>query len=410
MVTTSSIRSDATRTAMLALVGREGPLHRASIARELGVNPMTVTQVARELIREGLLEELDRSPSTGGRPGQLLGLVGTAGRAVGAKVSLDSLVVVDMRLDGQVVSSRIEEFDATRPDAVADLAERLRSFVKTDYIPLLGVGVCLPGVIDRPELGNVESASLGWLSVPLGRHLTGVLGVPVMVENSVKAFAFGELLYGLGRKLNTFLVATIGRGIGLATVVNRVVIRGAHGGAGEIAHVLIDPKGPLCTRGHRGCLESYAGQDGLLRAARSGGLLGDADGLEILVERADNKEPAAVSIFARAATELGRSLARSITTLDPELVILGGEGTSAWRHWDASFSQALNAALPDDWGPVNIALASWEDTSWAQGAAALVLATPFGHAGVSGSHRRQVLARLQSPTAGPAAPSSADRS
>ena len=95
--------TDLTRTAVLTLLGLRGPISRADMARELDVSPATVTQVTKRLIDQGVLEALDYAPSSGGRPGQRLGLVGTAGRAVGVKVAADHVAIVDMRLDGQVL-------------------------------------------------------------------------------------------------------------------------------------------------------------------------------------------------------------------------------------------------------------------------------------------------------------------
>ncbi|HTX00131.1 MAG TPA: MarR family transcriptional regulator, partial [Acidimicrobiales bacterium] len=118
------------RMAVLALLGREGPASRATIARELDLSPATVTQVTRRLIQQGVLEALEFAPSEGGRPGQLLGIVGDAGRAVGVKLAADHVVLVDVALDGQVASTRTERFDARAPGAIEALVAVLRPFLR----------------------------------------------------------------------------------------------------------------------------------------------------------------------------------------------------------------------------------------------------------------------------------------
>jgi len=141
---------DLTRTAVLALLGRTGPASRADIARELEVSPATVTQVTRRLLDQGMLEVLDYAESRGGRPGQLLGLVGDAGRAVGVKVMADHLVVVDVRLDGTVLDAQTMPFDPMAPDAIGWLAALLRQVASAQgESPLLGVGIGVPGMRGR---------------------------------------------------------------------------------------------------------------------------------------------------------------------------------------------------------------------------------------------------------------------
>jgi predicted NBD/HSP70 family sugar kinase len=387
-------RADLTQSAVLALLGRHGPMSRAAMARHLDLSPAGVGLVTKRLIEQGLVEPLEHGPSTGGRPGQLLGLVGTAGRAIGVKVAADRLTMVDMRLDGHVVASTVERFDASAPFAVAQLGSRLQTFDKEEQAPLLGVGICVPGVVDRPDLGNVDAPVLGWRDVPLGRHLRGVLGVPILVENGVKALAFGECLYGLGRARHTFVVLTIGRGIGFAYVAGGTVQRGAHGSAGEIGHVVVEADGPLCWCGRRGCLEAFAGSDGLITAARASGTLSRRDGMRRLAALADKGDPRAVAVYAKAAERLGRFLAGSIGALDPEVVLIAGEGSADWRHWEQPFLSALRANAPEWSRSLPVEVDSWEDTSWAQGAAAIVLATPFDEHPVAGRQWRQVLARL----------------
>src|SRR4051812_1094804 len=122
-------RGDLTRTAILALLGTVGPLSRTEIARELDVSPATVTQLTRELMGYGMLEELELKPSRGGRPAQTLGLVGSAGRALGVKVTADHLVLVDVRLDGEVLGAWECPFEPSSPEALDRLADAVESVV-----------------------------------------------------------------------------------------------------------------------------------------------------------------------------------------------------------------------------------------------------------------------------------------
>ena len=389
-------RGDLTRSAVLAALGTSGPLSRTDIARILGVSPATVTQVVKDLLARGLVAEVEHRPSRGGRPAVMLGLVGSAGRALGAKVAADHVAVVDVRLDGQVRQSWEWSFDAMAPDAPDRLVDLLRPLVEsgttdtsggataTDAVPpILGVGICVPGAVDDQETGAVDAPTLGWQRLPLGARLRAALPVPVLVENDVNALAVAERLYGRGREHRNFLVVTIGRGVGAGLVVDGSVYRGTNGGAGEFGHFPVRAEGPRCSCGNTGCLEAAVGQEALLRAARDAGL--DAPD---------------AAIFAAAGELFGRGVAGLINVLDPEVVIVLGEGTRAWDHWRPGFEPSLRAHLMPSRRGVPVVVESWDDTSWALGAAALVLATPYDAAGATGGQGELVRARLGGALAG----------
>ncbi|MET7330185.1 ROK family transcriptional regulator [Nonomuraea sp. NPDC005650] len=392
----STDRGDLTRTAILALLGTVGPLSRSEIARRLDLSPATVTQLTRELMGHGMLEELDLKPSRGGRPAVRLGLVGSAGRALGVKVTADHLVLVDVRLDGEVLGSWERPFDPAAPDALDSLAGAISSVVAESSAdertpPLLGVGVGVPGSVDDQAAGTVNAPTLGWQAMAVGDWLRRRLELPVLVENDVNALAAAERLYGRGRTHRDFLVVTIGRGVGAAIVADGRVYRGARGGAGEFGHLPVDPGGPVCGCGARGCLEAYVGAAGLVAAARAKNVHLD---LPALGRAAAGGEAGAREVFAEAGAILGRATAGLINVVDPEVVVVLGEGTADWPFWRASFDAALRAQLYPGRRDISVEVESWDDTSWAQGAAALVLATPFDAAGAAGEQGRLVRARL----------------
>jgi predicted NBD/HSP70 family sugar kinase len=383
-----------TRMAVLALLGRDGPASRAAIARELDLSPATVSQVTRRLIQQGVVEPLYFAPSEGGRPGQLIGLVGDAGRAIGVKLAADHIVLVEVRLDGQVVATKAETFDALAPDAIDVLVSSLEAFRGTSDARLLGVGVCVPGVVSSPDVGDVTADVLGWSRMPLGNQLRRRVGVPVLIENDVKALTVAERLFGVGRSRRNFVVLTVGRGVGFACVTNGVLLRGFSGGAGELAHVVVSSNGPECACGERGCLEAFIGARALVAAGRTNGVLKPEEGLGHLAELADKGEARAREIFARAGQRLAQAIAPAIAALNPELLLVAGEGTESWQYWDSAFRNGLAKRLPRWMRDLPVEVDQWDESSWARGAAAIVLATPFDRNAVAGQQRSQVLARL----------------
>lgn len=395
MLVPSSARADVTRSAVLAFIGSNGPTSRADLARELGVSPALITQHARQLIADGLLVELDHSPSQGGRPARLLGLVADAGRAIGVKVVMDHVTVVEMGIDGGVIRSVSEPFDAASGTATTSLAGLLHGFIRRGGdVPLLGIGVGVPGSVEDQAIGTVNSTQLGWQHVRLGEVLRRELNLPVLVENNVNALAIAEALHGQARGHENVLVLTIGTGVGAGLIAEGRVLRGRSGGAGEIGHVPVAEDGPLCQCGGRGCLEAIVGQKALANRAREQGIIGSDAGIEALRSLADAGDVRARGLFWHAGRLLGRVLAGVVNVVDPEIVILLGEGVDSWQHWSFGFEPAFRSGLIPGNRSVPVTLETWQDDRWAQGAASLVLSTPFDDQGRTGEQGRLVRERL----------------
>ncbi|MEH3088490.1 MAG: ROK family transcriptional regulator [Microbacterium arborescens] len=387
-----------TRSAVLAYIGGNGPTSRADLARELGVSPALITQHTRQLIVDGLLAELDHSPSQGGRPARLLGLVSDAGRAIGVKVVADHITAVEVGIDGSVARSATEPFDAASGTAITRLGAMLKTFIDGGSgAPLLGIGVGVPGNVDEQAVGTVDSTQLGWQRVPLGEALRHQLDLPVLVENNVNALAIAEALHGQARGHANVLVITIGTGIGAGLMTDGRVLRGRSGGAGEIGHVPVEEDGPLCQCGGRGCLEAIIGQSALVDRARERGLIGVDAGVSALRALADSGDLEAQQLFSHAGHLLGRVLAGVVNLIDPEIVIMLGEGIEAWSHWSFGFEPAFRSGLIPRNRMVPVAVETWQDDRWAQGAAALVLSTPFDAQGRSGEQGRLVRERIAVP-------------
>lgn len=388
-------RTDVNRSAILAHLGAHGPASRAELARSLSLSPALMTQLSKDLITDGLIRELAHQASQGGRPARMLGLVASAGRAVGVKVAADHLAFVEVGIDGTVGRTASEPFDAAATTMLNVLADRLRRFIAGGAdTPLLGIGVGVPGDVDAQGTGIVNSTQLGWTNAPIGATLRRELGLPVLVENNVNAVAMAERLYGLGRRHSSFLVVTIGTGVGAAIVVDGVIVRGTRGGAGEIGHIPVREEGPRCSCGNRGCLETFISEGALVRIARERGVITAEAGIGALRDAAAAGDAAATAVFSEAGHLLGRTLAGLVHLLDPEIIILLGEGTTDWAHWSFGFEPAFRAALMPSRRGVAVAVESWQDDSWAQGAATLVLATPFDADGVAGEQGDLVRQRL----------------
>lgn len=395
----SSGSADVNRSAILAYLGTSGGASRADLARALGVSPALMTQLVRDLISDGLIRELAMSPSRGGRPAQLLGPVASAGRMIGMKLSKDHVAFVETELSGEVMRAESWPFDASSATFLSTLVELVETFRKSGSgVPILGVGVGVPGSVDSQGSGVVDSGLLGWRQVPLGGVLSRELGVPVLVENNVNALAIAERLYGPGRDHPDFLVVTIGEGVGAGFVTGGAVVRGSRGGAGEIGHISAVEDGPRCTCGNHGCIEAVIGDEALVVSARQSGIIPPDATMAALQAQADGGSAMAQNVFRGAGHPLGRIVAGLVQVLDPEIVIVSGEGTRAWSHWKPGFEQSFRTSLTSDRRGIPVIVESWDDESWARGAAALVASTPFYSGESSGEQGRQVRARLTSPT------------
>ncbi|MEV0719769.1 ROK family transcriptional regulator [Asanoa sp. NPDC050611] len=392
-----SPRGDLVRAAVLGLLGTRGASSRADIARVLRVSPATVTQTTKELLQRELITELRSVPSTGGRPAILLGLVRAAGGAIGAKVTADHVAIVSVDLDGTVRTSRSVPFDPSAPAALEALSGVLRDAVAAHDGHLLGVGVGLPGAVDAQASGLVDAPTLGWSRFPVGRRLRDALGVPVLVDNDVNTLAAAQIVYGNGREHASFMVVTIGLGVGCAIVHQGTVSRGAHGGAGEIGHIPVADDGPPCGCGNTGCLEAYVGEAGLVATAARSGAIGPRGTIDTLARAARAGKPAALEVYRDAGRLLGRTLAGVVHTVDPGLVVLMGEGVRDWGFWETGFEESFRGRLMPAQRGIRCLVESWTEDQWAVGAASLVLASPFD-AAATGAQGELVRARLQEVT------------
>lgn len=326
---------------VLRTILREGPLARVELAQRIGLTTAAITNITRELIDNGLLCEV--GTVRGSRVGTnaiLLDLPEETPILGVVHQGVSALRIALCNLRGRVIARQhIATPERYTPSwAATTIAQALRELLRSkEYAEeaLVGIGAGLVGLVDV-ESGLIKRApNLGWENVPLGNLLAEQLKRPVVIENNVRAMAFGEALLGNGKTWSDFAYVYIGTGIGSGLIIGGRPYRGAHGGAGEIGHITVDPAGKTCTCGNRGCLETIAAEPVILGSAALHGIElsaasgGTKEAIRELAMRARANEEGARTVIADCGQSLGLALANLVDIFNPGHIVLHGAITEA---------------------------------------------------------------------------------
>jgi len=230
------------------------------------------------------------------------------------------------------------EADCGPKNVIANIIKGVETILAKNKLKIQGIGIGCPGVVSIKR-GIVENAPNlpGWKNVKLGPIIKEKFGYKVHLENDANAAAIGELMFGAGKKFDSFVMITLGTGVGGGIVFNKKIFRGEFGAAGEIGHISIDVNGPKCNCGSTGCIEAYAGNSYLKEQIRSE--LKDYPDSKVwkliendlskvsprIIQAASEKKDAyAIFVIERMGKQLGAALASLSNLLDISTFIIGG--------------------------------------------------------------------------------------
>jgi predicted NBD/HSP70 family sugar kinase len=396
---------DRNRALVLDAVARHEPVTRAQLAARTGLTKSSVSSIVGELLAARLVvEQGAQRDGDLGRPGMGLVLARDGMAGLGLEVNVDYLAacVVDLARRTRVQYVEVGDNRARDPAAVVELLVRLVAATvaaaATQGLTISAACVAVPGLVDAATGTVTRAPNLDWSGVPLRRLLAGrvpaALG-PVLVENEANVAALGELWFGDGAGLGDYVHISGEIGVGAGIVVGGQLFRGAHGHAGELGHTTLEPDGDPCTCGGRGCLELFAGQEAILRAAGLDPAVststGRADGpVSTLVERLGAGDRRAVAALEVAGRSLGVATASLVKLVDPDTVVLGGIYAVLAPWLSGSFQAALLEGIPMTRAtPPRIAISALGPDAAARGAAGLVTARMLARPGalLSGAAR-----------------------
>ncbi|MFI6655104.1 ROK family protein [Streptomyces sp. NPDC050523] len=356
----------------------QGPLTRLEAARRAGLSAAAVTKAVRPLLAAGYLVEAvdEEAPPALGRPANLVQVDGGRALFIGVKVTATELIGVLTDLRCRIRLARRTPLTVRQETSVlaslTDLVHELHTGAEDFGAPVLGLGIAVSGDVDRAEGAVRYSPFLGWRDVSLAELAAKSTGLPVTVDNDVRALTVAEQWFGAGVGLSDFAVVTVGAGIGCGLVVHGRVVAGAHGVAGEIGHVTVDPAGPPCHCGNRGCVEAIAGDAAIVRRIRetTGAEVADAAEAAALAHRG---VAGAREAYARAGEAIGRGIATVANLFGPQRVIISGEGLAAYDLFAEQIRDSFAASAFGSAADCDVQTRPLAFEEWARGAAATAI-------------------------------------
>jgi predicted NBD/HSP70 family sugar kinase len=328
-----------------------GRASRADIATATGLTNSTVARLVTELQNLGLVRDVGTAPARGaGRPGAWVELDGTGLLVVGCEVNVHRMVVRVCDLGGRL-RARIVRHDDLSSMSAAAATRRLGRLCRQAIEQALSAGplngrapgtsvvtvvAAVPGTVDGRTQTVITAPNLHWANFPLAAALGDALslaGVPVTIGNDANFAALAEFWCGLHAGTDDLVYVTGDVGIGGGLIVGGRLLASANGQAGEVGHMTLDPAGPACACGRRGCWESYVGL-AVLRGAIGPrhGKVSPAAFIASVARLAGADDPAALAALSSVGTWLGLGLSNLINLLGTQRVILGGyfAELSAW--------------------------------------------------------------------------------
>lgn len=344
------------RSAILKLLNDKGPMSRKDIAVSLGLTPATVTLISTELISFGILCEKGEmaEEKRAGRRKVSIDINYQYKYVLSISIEAAEIVIAISDLKGQCLAAKGMVTDpsllpAELLKAVAAEGKALmwEQGIKKDSV--LGVGVSLPGPVKRNTGVSLHAYRIWNEAVPVKELLNGYLDLPVIVENNVKAFAEGELIYGSGKKQENLLFIKWGPGVGSAIIIENRIYDSQNSKTAEIGHYIVEPGGLQCRCGRRGCLETHVATHAIVDRVRRNCTKEQMPILyDFLKEHPENLEVRTMEKWVTLADtgmqkilddiidRLARTVVNTITLLAPDQVIVYGfmfEMDTIWKRF-----------------------------------------------------------------------------
>lgn len=375
----------------LDLMRTHQPVSRADLARLMNMHRASITKLVNELLADGLVVEGGTGESHRGRKPTFLYINAREQCVVGVDIrySRTYIAVTDL-LGKQLVDIKSFPTERNPERQVAELSARIKSIISDhkEIESCAGVGVVVPGMVDRVSGKLLNAPTLGWRDVNLREPLAAATGFPVHIENSGRACALAQVWATRG-EATTFgdvVFVSVSDGVGVGVVVNGELLHGRHNIAGEFGHVPLNIDGPRCSCGAKGCWEAYVSNIATLSRYYGRNLAGQKPSgaeattfdVEALIARARVGDAKALDALQSTALYLGLGLASLINAIDPARVYISGEITGAWDLLEKTVREALaSRVLVAPAAETELVLVPAGEHPRLQGAVALVTAPAF---------------------------------
>ena len=369
-VATSETARDINRRIVLNLIRTHQPISRADLARHSGLQRSTVSVIAEQLIKERWITEGANGHTPRGRRPRFLhlnkervGIIGINVRPITTTLALADIDANFLTQDSLATPSDPKEF-------VAELVPRVRMLMRSrPELTCEGIGVSLPGRVDLETKRLVFAPNLGWKDFDLKTPLEKATKLPVELENAANSCALSEICFGRRAEgLRNLVVVTVSEGIGCGLILNHQLVHGSTGTAGEFGHATLIQDGLECKCGNRGCWEMYASNSAAVRnytetisPARRSKTQAQTNETKIsfehLLSLAEQGDAKASEALRQMAKNLGLGIAPLVAGLAPDMIVIVGEVTRAWREVgpiiketvrEHSFTRAETQIVPSD--------------------------------------------------------------
>jgi len=377
-IASSEAIRNVNRRIVLNLIRTRQPISRADLARVSGMQRSTISLIVEELIAENWVIEGPTGRLPRGRRPTFLHL--NENRViVGVDIRPTQTTVALADVNGNFTAQETFVTPRDPAAAIALLIKRIRAIIHAcEGKKIEGIGISVPGRINRGEGRLVFAPNLKWRDIDLGKPIAKATGLDVELENAANACVLAAVWFDRMDECRNLVVVTVSEGIGIGIYMNGQLSRGHNNMAGEFGHVPLDPKGPLCSCGTRGCWEVFASNRAAIRYFHETSAHSERTTFTDLLRLADLGDNRAAKALDLMAHYLGRGMRMIVAGLAPERIVVIGELTKSWRRFGPVIESEVRALVLQGGFPPLLIPAHEEGMARLRGTVALVLQKHFG--------------------------------
>jgi predicted NBD/HSP70 family sugar kinase len=345
---------------IISFLCRNGSYTIADVCKEVNLSVPKVTNLISELIQDGLVEDLGKIESTGGRKPNLYGMVGNSVFFLGVDIKQNhvNIGLTDLQKNLIEIKQNIPFKLNNSQEALVDLINIIKNFIKGLSVKkekILGLGVNLSGRINHDT--GYSYSFFNFNEEPLAKSLEKELNIKTFLENDSRAMAYGEFNAGLVKEEKNVLFLNLDHGIGMGIMINSQLYYGKSGFAGEFGHIPLFNNNIICQCGKKGCLETEgsgwaltrnfkekikSGTSSILIEKSGASFSIDQIDMDSIIDAAIKDDVLAIDLIADLGDKLGRGIALLINIFNPELVIIGGSLAKTGEYLILPIKSAIN--------------------------------------------------------------------